>query len=130
MNQALANVAHRPTVLVAEDNNLIGEFIRQILVDLGCTVLGPFEDLDGVMDAIRVGPFDGALLDLELDGASILPAATELAEHGIPFIVATGQRSSAGLPALLAQAPFLSKPFDVPEFERLVLSTFPRRQAH
>lgn len=117
-----------PRVLVAEDNFLIGETIRQILLDLGCTVAGPFGRLDEVLGAIMGDPFDGALLDVDLDGVSILPAASELAARRIPFIVATGHRISAGFPALLAQAPLLAKPFTVPELERLVLGTFPPRQ--
>lgn len=129
MNQSEAAARHGPRVLVAEDNFLIGEIICQILVDLGCTVVGPFRRLDEVLSAIRVDAFDGALLDLDLDGVSILPAAIELTARGIPFIVATGHRNPAGLPALLAQAPFLTKPFEVPEFERLVLRTFPLRHS-
>ena len=127
MNQSAAAVLHGPRVLVAEDNFLIGETIREILVDVGCTVAGPFGRLDEVLSAIRVDAFDGALLDLDLDGVSTLPAASELAARGIPFIVATGHRNSAGLPPLLARAPFLTKPFQVPELEGLVLKTFPLR---
>ena len=128
MAQPAASIPHGPRVLVAEDNFLIGEFIRQVLVDLGCTVLGPFDALEDVLGAIRVNQFDGALLDLDLNSVSILPAASELAARGIPFIVATG-RTTAGLPALLAQAPLLTKPFEVPELERLVLRSFPRGTA-
>lgn len=127
MNQAAAPTLRGPRVLVAEDNFLIGESIRQILVDLGCTVAGPFERLDEVLSVIRAEAFDGALLDLDLDGVSTLPAASELNARGIPFIVATGYRSQAGLPALLAGAPFLIKPFQVTELEELVLKTFPLR---
>lgn len=123
MNQPAA-AAHGPRVLVAEDNFLIGETIREILVDLGCSVAGPFSRLDEVLSVIRVGPFDGALLDMDLDGVSILPAASELAARGIPFIVATGHGKSAALPALLAQAPFLTKPFAVEDLTRLVRTTF------
>ena len=126
MNQSAAAVLHGPRVLVAEDNFLIGETIREILVDLGCTVAGPFVRLDEVLSAIHVDAFDGALLDLDLDGVSILPAASGLAARGIPFIVATGH-NSAGLPPLLARATFLTKPFQVPELEGLVLKTFPLR---
>ena len=127
MNRPASGVPHGPRVLVAEDNVLIGEFVQQILVDLGCRVAGPFVRLDEVLSAIRDDAFDGALLDLDLDGVSILPAASELAARGIPFIVATGHGTLAGLPALLAGAPVLTKPFEVPYLERLVLSTFPLR---
>lgn len=125
MDQPAIEAPPGPRVLVAEDNLLIGEFIRQILVDFGCTVFGPVGELDEVLGAIRVDPFDGAILDLDLGGVSILPAASELAARGIPFIVASGQRASADLPAPMAQAPFLTKPFDVAQLRKLVLETFP-----
>lgn len=128
MNQPATESARALRVLVAEDNVLIGEFIRQILVDLGCTVAGPFETLDEALDAIRVDRVDGAILDFELGDANCLPAVSALAERGIPYIVASGQNGAVGFPASLAQSPFLCKPFDVPEFESLVLRTFPFRQ--
>ena len=114
-------------VLVAEDNVLIGEFMRQILVDLGGVVVGPFANLDDVLRAIRAGDLEAALLDLQLGETDILPAAHELAERGIPFIIATGRGNVADLPALLASAPILAKPFDVPQLEELVSSTFQNR---
>jgi len=129
MNQPAAEAPRGLRVLVAEDNVLIGAFIRQILEDIGCTVVGPFEGLEEVLGAIRIDSLDGALLDLELDGVSVLPAAYALAELRIPFIVATGQRSRAGHPALLARAPFLTKPFEAAQLEGLVLSTFGPRHA-
>jgi len=127
MSQPATESARAFRVLVAEDNLMIGEFIRQILVDLGCTVAGPFETLKEVLEAIRVDRVDGAILDLELGDENCLPAVSALVERGIPYIVASGHRTAAGLPASLAQSPFLSKPFDIPEFERLVSSTFPSR---
>jgi DNA-binding response OmpR family regulator len=125
MTQPAAKVDNGPRVLVAEDNYLIGDTIRLILQDLGCEVVGPFARLEEVLSAIQIDTFDGALLDLDLNGESILPAASELDARGIPFIVATGREKSARLPELLAQAPFLTKPFQVPELERLVLKNFP-----
>lgn len=110
-------------ILVAEDNLLIGESIRQVLVELECTVIGPIADLDEVLGAIETTPLDGALLDVQLGDANIDQAASELARRGIPFILATG-RTRAGISALLANAPILSKPFDLPELERIVGKTF------
>jgi CheY-like chemotaxis protein len=124
MSQSASGALHGLRVLVAEDNVLIGAFIRQILEDIGCAVVGPFEGLEEVLGAIRLTPIDGALLDLELDGVCVLPAASALAERGIPFILATGQTSPAGLPALLAGAPFLTKPFEPAMLAALVLGTF------
>lgn len=116
-------------VLVAEDNLLIGEFIRQILIDLGCAVVGPLDDLDETLRAIQANDVDGALLDVQLGEANIFPAANELTLRGIPFILATGRGSFSGLPAHLASAPLLMKPFDVRQLEDMVSRTFrPRAQ--
>jgi DNA-binding response OmpR family regulator len=114
-------------VLVAEDNLLIGEFIRLILIDLGCAVVGPLDDLDETLRAIQANDLDGALLDVQVGKANILLAANELKLRGIPFILATGRGSLHGLPSLLASAPLLAKPFDVQRLEEMVSRTFRSR---
>ena len=78
-------------VLVAEDELLISQLIREILVSLQCTVIGPARNLDEAMQAIRTNGMDGALLDVQLGEASIYPAIDELVRRGIPFILVTGQ---------------------------------------
>ncbi|TDH58138.1 hypothetical protein E2C06_34155 [Dankookia rubra] len=50
------------------------------------------------------------MLDIDLDGSPVVPAADRLAEAGVPFLVATGwvlDRVKAGY-----AAPVLQKPFD------------------
>ncbi len=129
MNQSTTRARSALRVLIAEDNFLIGDLIAQILGDAGCEIVGPFEELGEVLGAVRQGLLDGAVLDLELNGACVLPAAAALAERDIPFILATGRGNSAGLPGLLARAPFLSKPFEAAQLQKLVLSTFGPRCA-
>jgi len=124
MSRIAADPPRGLRVLVAEDNLLIGEFIRQILIDLECTVIGPLDDVEEVLRTIQASDLDGALLDVQLGEASIYPAASELALRGIPFILATGRGSLADLPALLASAPILTKPFGVPQLEAIMGSTF------
>ncbi len=111
-------------VLIAEDNWIIGESLREILVGLGCVAMGPVAELDEVMSAIEAGGFDAALLDIHLGDANILPAAAELASREIPFILTTGGRSPGCLPALLARAPCLSKPFDAQRLEKAMAAAF------
>ncbi len=111
-------------VLIAEDNWLIGESLRELVVGLGCTVVGPIPDLAEVMSLIGIGDIDAALLDIELADANSLPAASELTLRGIPFIVTTGGRNASGLPAVLAKAPRLNKPFDAPQLEATMTATF------
>ncbi len=111
-------------VLIAEDNFLIGDCMRLILLDLNCIVIGPVEDVDDVLRTIQTDDIDGALLDIQLGDENIYPAASELAARGIPFILATGRRDLTDLPALLANAPLLTKPFDAPHLEKMIGATF------
>ena len=111
-------------MLVAEDELLISQLVREILVALQCTVIGPARNLDEAMQAIRTNGMDGALLDVQLGEVSIYPAIDELVRRGIPFILVTGQASLDRFPALLRNAPILTKPFRAQQLENMIRSTF------
>ncbi len=113
-------------VLIAEDNFLIGEALRETLLCFGCAVVGPIADLAEVMGVIETSDIDAALLDVQLGDANILPAASALAARGIPFIVTTGGGNPIGLPAVLARAPCLKKPFGAEQLEVVMNAAFPR----
>jgi DNA-binding NtrC family response regulator len=72
----------------------------------------------------RLRVLDGALLDVQLGEASIHPAIEELVRRGIPFILVTGQGNLGRPPALLGNAPILTKPFRVEQLENMMSSTF------
>jgi DNA-binding response OmpR family regulator len=111
-------------VLIAEDNFLIGDSLRELVISLGCAVVGPIPDLDEVMAAIGAGDIDAALLDIQLGDADVVPAADELFSRGIPFIVTTGAASGTRLPEVLAQALRLHKPFDATQLEAMMVVAF------
>ena len=120
-------------VLIAEDELLISQFVREILVALGCTVIGPARDLHEALRAVRTTEIDGALLDVQLGEASVYPVAKELDLRHIPFILTTGQRNfGVGSAGLLGKAPLLHKPFRVQQLEGMIRSTFlgEAREAH
>lgn len=104
---------------------LISEFISEILLDLECTVIGPARNLDETLQAIRTNDIDAALLDVRLGEASVYPAANELKQRGVPFILTTGYRNLSGSPALLRDAPLLTKPFNVHQLVNMLKSSFP-----
>ncbi len=110
--------------MVAEDDWFISQMIREILLDLGCTVIGPIRTLDEALRAIRANEIDGALLDVQLGKVSVYPAASELALRGIPFILLTGHRSLDRPPAIAANAPLLTKPFTIRQLEDTMRSVF------
>jgi DNA-binding NtrC family response regulator len=85
---------------------------------------GRLATLDETLRAIRTDGIDGALLDVQLGEASIHPAIEELVRRGIPFIMVTGQGNLGRPPALLGNAPILTKPFRVEQLENMMSSTF------
>ncbi len=115
-------------MMVAEDDWLIAQMIREILLDLGCTVIGPVRTLDEALRTIRANGIDGALLDVQLGEESVYPAASELALRGVPFILVTGHRNLARSSALAGNAPLLTKPFTIRQLEDTMRSVFPLRE--
>src|ERR1700716_336806 len=79
MSERPSDSLSRLRVMVAEDQLLIAELIEEILLSLDCVVIGPVRNLDDALCAIRTNEIDGALLDLNLGGTRIDPAAHELA---------------------------------------------------
>jgi DNA-binding NtrC family response regulator len=87
-------------VLVVEDDVVIAELVRELLLSFDCTVIGPVHNLAGAMRAIRENDIDGALLDIRLHGVSVYPAVSELELRHVPFILMTGEMNLNGFPSL------------------------------
>ena len=114
-------------VLIAEDDFLIGGLLRDLLESLGCVVIGPASDLDELITMIEADGFDAALLEVRLGDANVFPAASKLASLGVPFILTSGGSNWAGLPAVLANAPRVNKPYDAEALELAMDATFGSR---
>jgi CheY-like chemotaxis protein len=82
-----------------------------MLEDLGHQLVTVATRLNEAVAAVRNGGVDVAILDLNLGGVLTYPVADALAEHGIPFIFATGY-GSGGLKEAYAARPTLQKPFN------------------
>ena len=104
-------------VLVVEDESRIAMLIRDTLEDLGCEVVAVAARFDVAREQSRTLEFDIALLDVNLDGEPSFPIAQELAQRGVPFVLATGYGTSK-IPADLQRAPILQKPFMRADLER------------
>lgn len=124
MNRSATDRLGGLRVFVAEDHFLVSRFLRDVLLSLGCTAIGPASHLEEALRLIRAHEIDGALLDVNLGAQSIYPVASELARRSVPFIVMTGHTSLAGFPALLGSAPHLVKPFTMQQLEDMMGSTF------
>ena len=106
-------------ILVVEDNLLIAMMIEETLRDLGCVVVGPVGKVD---DAVRLASgevLDGAILDVNILGGLVYPAAERLLARGIPFVLASGYGDWA-LPEAFRDRPRLTKPYTSQDIEEQV----------
>lgn len=102
-------------ILILEDEPIVGLLVEDTVIDAGgeavlaCSV-------DAALAAIAGRRFDGAVLDINVNGDLSYPVATRLAELGVPFIFASGYGDRI-LPEEFASARTLTKPFAVPELQ-------------
>jgi CheY-like chemotaxis protein len=81
---------HGRAILVVEDEALIGMWLEQMLMDLGCasvTIAGTVSQALGLIGSEK---FDAATLDFNLNGLESLPVADALSSRGVPFAFITG----------------------------------------
>lgn len=78
-------------VLVVEDEPIVAMCLEDILIDMGCTVVGPASTLAHGLALATAEALDVAILDINL-GATVTsaPIAEALAARSIPTIFATG----------------------------------------
>jgi CheY-like chemotaxis protein len=77
-------------ILVVEDEALIGMWLEQMLMDLGCASVTIAGTVSQALELIDSEKFDAAALDLNLNGLEILPVADALSSRGVPFVFITG----------------------------------------
>lgn len=97
-------------VLVVEDEYMLADELAIELEDLGAIVIGPVGDLSDATALIRQEQrIDAAILDVNLGGEMVFPAADLLIERGVPFVLTTGYDKSA-LPVRFSGVPLCDKP--------------------
>ena len=64
----------RAQVLLVEDEYYIADDLRRTLDAAGATVVGPCSTLFKAQEAVEKGAFDCAVIDLNRDGESAVPA--------------------------------------------------------
>jgi len=117
-------------VLVLEDETLVSMMVEDMLLDLGCEVVGPFAKLDQALAFLDGGDgrIDAALLDVNLGGVRSFPMAEALAGKGVPFVFTTGYDES-GLPDAWRGRPTLRKPFMMGEMAEALKKALPDRES-
>lgn len=107
-----------PKILVVEDSFMVILTIEAMCEDLGWQLVGPATRLEQALALARTETFDAALLDVNLDGEMSWEVADVLKARSIPFAFSTGYNQQNLLPAHLAGAHVLAKPYRIEDVER------------
>ncbi|MDP2411740.1 MAG: response regulator [Pseudolabrys sp.] len=99
-----------PRLLVVEDEYLIRMLLEDMIADLGYEVSASVGTLADATEQASSGTFDAAILDVNVEGQEVFPAAEILAQRNVPFIFVTGY-GEGGLPPAYRGRPTLQKPF-------------------
>ncbi|MGR3571647.1 HWE histidine kinase domain-containing protein [Brevirhabdus sp.] len=116
-------------VLVIEDESLVAQETANALHAAGCTVVGPASTIADALRIVAKDAFDAAVLDINLDGKLVWPAAHVVAAREIPFVFTTGYSGVIDIPAELKDAPWLEKPFDGKQLVRTLAAAVSKRRA-
>ena len=98
------------TILIVEDEPVIGLNLAFTVEDLGGRVAGP---VPTVAEALKLLPdiqASGAVLDARLADRDVTPLAVDLAARGIPFVVHSGTGLPDALVQTLPDLPVIMKP--------------------
>jgi CheY-like chemotaxis protein len=114
-------------LLVVEDEGLVAMMLEDMLIDLGCEILGLAGSVREAMADVgaKAALADGAILDVNIGGEMVFPVAEALAERGVPFVFATGYGAGA-VCERYPSAVVLAKPYSQSALET-ALRQFPRR---
>jgi CheY-like chemotaxis protein len=84
-------------VMVLEDEPIVAMMIEDMLIELGCDVIGPASTVQEGLELAAMGGFDVAVLDININGLRSDPVAHALDAQGKAYTFATGY-GTAGLP--------------------------------
>lgn len=82
-------------ILLVEDEALIAVMVEQMLGEIGVDVVAAASNLDEALALCATVVCDAAVLDVNLGGAAVFPAAEVLAGRSIPVVFATGYGGGA-----------------------------------
>ncbi|MGJ4929831.1 HWE histidine kinase domain-containing protein [Bradyrhizobium sp. HKCCYLRH3095] len=99
------------TVLIVEDNLIIAMGAEVILLELGARHVDTAASVNQALKSIERAVPSFALLDINLGAESSLAVGHRLKELDVPFMFATGYGERAPIPAELADAPVIQKPY-------------------
>jgi two-component SAPR family response regulator len=88
---------------------MVGMFMQDLLKTIGYQSTDPISRLSDAIAAATSERFEGAILDMNLNGEFVYPLAELLTKQGVPFVFVTGYAPSSVDPRF-ARVPVLQKP--------------------
>ena len=101
------------TVLIVEDEFLIGLMLIKEITGAGGTSIGPVTSVADALKEIESRIIDLVILDAKLVDGSGADLAVCLDDRRVPYVVVSGY-DKVNLPDGLRRAPFIAKPISVP----------------
>ena len=114
----------RRNVLILEDEPFIAMMLQDELEALGIHVIGPINNLKSAVQLAESPDLDGALLDLNINGAYATEVADKLRVRNVPFIFVTGYERPEGL--RYREVTVLHKPFSRIELRAALIAMWDR----
>ncbi|HET6376900.1 MAG TPA: response regulator [Methylocella sp.] len=108
-------------VLIVEDEAMVAIVLEDLLLELGCRVVGTVARVETALASVAARNFDVAILDVNLKGESSYPIADALERENMPFLFVTGYGSGA-VPGKYRKCAILQKPFKKSELAEMLLA--------
>ena len=108
-------------VLLVEDEILVAMMMRDVLAELGFSVVGPFSRLSAAMVAAVHEDVDAGIIDLNLAGEFAYPVAEVLLARNIPFVFVTGYGMES-IEQRFGAVPVIKKPVHRQVLEKILVA--------
>jgi DNA-binding response OmpR family regulator len=110
------------SVLLVEDEVLIGMMIAGMIEELGHRVVAEASNIRVALDLAKTADFQFAILDINVGGEKIDPVADIIACRAVPFIFASGY-GAIGAPINFRDRTVLQKPFLISTLDHAIRET-------
>jgi DNA-binding response OmpR family regulator len=110
----------RPSILVVEDELVIAMALETALEDAGYAVVGPASTIPAAVALLAARRPAAALLDVNLDGRSVVPLARRLVAVGVPFALHTAYTADRLTAPVLRAVPMVPKPLQAAALQRVL----------
>jgi DNA-binding response OmpR family regulator len=103
-------------ILVIEDSPVVAPFTADVLLELGCDVVGPAPNMAAARQLMETEDLDAALLDIHIRGERVFPLCDVLAAKRVPFVLTSGY-ADWNIPEKWEDRPRLQKPYTMEQIE-------------